>query len=194
MKVDIGTHTPLYPAPDLIVGTYDSNGKANAMAAAWGGVCASTPPTVAVSVRKERHTYHAIEERKAFTVNIPSERFVAEADLFGTISGYDEDKFALTGLTATMGTCVDAPTVEEFPISMECRLVQTVEIGSHVQFIGEVVACLVDESCLDPQGRPDPDKVKPIIFMPGYGRYYGLGEEIGRAYSIGRNLLKGKEE
>lgn len=194
MKVDIGTNTPLYPAPDLIVATYDSAGKANAMAAAWGGVCASTPPTIAVSIRRERHTYHAIEERKAFTVNIPSERFVAEADLFGTVSGSSVDKFALTGLTATRGIHVDAPTIEEFPISMECKLVQTVEIGSHIQFIGEVVACLVDESCMDQQGRPDPNIVKPIIFMPGYSRYYGLGEEIGRAYSIGRNLIKEERE
>lgn len=194
MKVDIGVHTPLYPAPDLIIGTYDSKGKANAMAAAWGGVCASTPPSIAVSVRRERHTYHAIGERKAFTVNIPSERFVAEADLFGMASGRDVDKFALAGLTAKRGAFVDAPMVDEFPISMECKLVQTVEIGSHVQFIGEVMACLVDESCLDRQGRPDPKIVKPIIFMPGYGRYYGLGEEIGRAYSLGKELMRGKKE
>lgn len=194
MKVDIGKNTPLYPAPDLIVATYDLEGKPNAMAAAWGGVCASTPPSIAVSVRRERHTFSAIEERKAFTVNIPSERFVAEADLFGMVSGSEFDKFAMTGLTATKGTCVNAPTIEEFPISIECKLVQTVEIGSHVQFIGEVLACFVDESCLDQQNRPDPKRVKPIIFMPGFGRYYGLGEEIARAYSIGKTLIKGDKK
>jgi flavin reductase (DIM6/NTAB) family NADH-FMN oxidoreductase RutF len=190
MKKDIGTVTPLYPAPDLIVATYDENGVPNGMAAAWGGVCCSEPPCVAVAVRKERYTYGAISEREAFTVNIPSEDLVEQADLFGLCTGAEHDKFALTKLTAVKGTKVDAPTIEEFPISMECRLIKTVEIGSHVQFIGEVVACWVDDDCLDEKGSPSPEKVRPVIFMPQSGRYYRMGSEIARAYKAGRKFLE----
>ncbi len=190
MKINTGTNTPVYPAPDLIIGTYDGEGRANAMAAAWGGVCSSEPPCIAVSVRKERHTYHAVELRRAFTVNIPSERFFREADLFGLVSGTDHDKFSIAKLTPIRGSLVDAPTIEEFPISIECKVIKTVEIGSHVQFIGQVMACWVDDECMDSQRRPDPMKVRPVMFMPQYGRYYGLGEEIGRAYGAGKDLLR----
>lgn len=190
MKINTGTGTPVYPAPDLIVGTYDKNDRPNAMAVAWGGVCSSEPPCIAISVRKNRYSYHAIEFRKAFTVNIPSERFFREADLFGMISGEDCDKFSVTSLTPVKGAFVDAPLIDEFPISMECELIKTVEIGSHIQFIGQVMACWVDESCMDSHGRPDPAKVKPIMLMPQYGVYYGVGTKIGQAYRSGRELLK----
>ena len=190
MKRSIGIETPLYPAPALVVSTYDSDDNPNAMVAAWGGICCSTPPCIAISLRRERHTYQAILDREAFTVNIPQESLVKEADLFGIISGSEEDKFAISGLTPVRGELVDAPSIEEFPISIECKLVKTVELGSHTQFIGEVVNCTADESCLDKKGQPDPQKVKPIVFMPKYGRYYGLGEIIGRAFSSGKELLE----
>ena len=99
MKKSIGAKTIIYPAPVLIVGTYDKTGKPNVMTAAWGGICCSKPPCVAVSLRKATYSYGSIVENKAYTINIPSEKFVKESDYFGLVSGKTEDKFAAAGLT-----------------------------------------------------------------------------------------------
>ena len=99
MKKSIGGKTLVFPAPVLIVGTYDNDHRPNVMAVAWGGICCSQPPCVAVSLRKATYSYGNIVSRQAFTVNIPSEEQVREADYFGMASGRDEDKFQRSGLT-----------------------------------------------------------------------------------------------
>ena len=99
MKKSLGAKTILYPTPVLIVGTYDAQGKANGMAAAWGGICCSRPPCVSVSLRAATYSHGCIVARQAFTVSVPSEKYVAEADYYGLASGRDVDKFAVTGLT-----------------------------------------------------------------------------------------------
>ncbi len=100
MKKSLGAKTILYPTPVLVVGTYDLQGKPNVMTAAWGGICCSEPPCVAVSLRKATYSYHNIVHRKAFTVSVPSERYVKDADYFGIVSGRTDDKFAAAELTA----------------------------------------------------------------------------------------------
>ena len=107
------------------------------MTAAWAGICCSNPPCVAVSLQKSRYTYENIVEQKAFTLNIPSEVLVKVVDYLGITSGRKSDKFAVAGLTPVKSTLVNAPYIEEFPMILECKLLQTVEIGSHTQFIGE---------------------------------------------------------
>ncbi len=99
MKKSLGARTLLFPTPVLMVGTFDGNGKPNLMNAAWGGICSSQPPCVSVSLRKARHSHAAIVERKAFTVGIASEEWMAEADYVGIVSGADVDKFVAAGLT-----------------------------------------------------------------------------------------------
>lgn len=190
MKKSIGIHMPVYPAPVLIIGNYDENGKSNIMTAAWGGICCSIPPCINVSLQKSRYSYKNILERKAFTVNIPSEEYVSESDYFGMVSGREQDKFEVTNLTPIHGEKVNAPYVEEFPISMECRLVQTIELGSHVMLIGEIVNTLVSEGCLTDDDYPDPIKVKPIIFTPKFRHYYSLGKDLGEAYVLGKKFFK----
>ncbi len=96
MKKSLGAKTIVYPTPVFIVGTYDEDGKPDVMAAAWGGISCSQPPCVSISLQKQRYTYKNIVERKAFTINIPSENHVKEADYFGMVSGRDEDKFSKT--------------------------------------------------------------------------------------------------
>jgi len=88
------------PTPVLVVGTYDKEGRPNAMTAAWGGICCSRPPCLAIALRKATYTYGNVVARKAFTINIPSARQAAEVDYFGMVSGKERDKFAMTGLTA----------------------------------------------------------------------------------------------
>jgi flavin reductase (DIM6/NTAB) family NADH-FMN oxidoreductase RutF len=96
MKKSLGSKTLLYPTPVWVVGTYDKDGKPNVMTIAWGGICCSKPPCVAISLRKATYSYGNIMERKAFTLNIPSEAHAGQADYFGLVSGKNEDKFAAT--------------------------------------------------------------------------------------------------
>lgn len=188
MKKSLGAKTLVYPTPVFVVGTYDQQGKPNVMTAAWGGICCSRPPCVAVSLRKATYTYGNIVERKAFTISIPSEEYVRAADHIGMVSGRDRDKFAATKLTPVRSDLVDAPYVKEFPMIIECKLAHTVELGLHTQFVGEIVDVKVDESVLGNTGLADIKKVKPLVFSPDTQAYYGIGAFIGKAFSVGEKI------
>ena len=188
MKKSIGAKTIIYPSPVLIVATYDKEGKPNAMTAAWGGICCSEPPCVTVSLRKVTYSYGNIIENKAYTINIPSEKYVEECDYFGSASGKKSDKFLATGLTPIKSDLVAAPYIKEFPFILECKLLHTVEIGLHTQFVGEIVDVKVDESVMDGNGNPDIEKVKPIIYATSSKTYHGVGKKIGDAWSIGKDI------
>ncbi len=186
MKKSLGAKPLVYPAPAFVVGSYNEDGTANMMTAAWAGICCSKPPCVAVSLRAATLSHGNITARRAFTLNVPSERFVREVDHVGLVSGRDEDKFAATGLTPVAGELVDAPYVDEFPLVLECRVLHVHELGLHTQFVGEVMDIKADESVLDQKGKPDPEKLRPIIFSPSVRLYHGIGELLGKAFSIGK--------
>jgi flavin reductase (DIM6/NTAB) family NADH-FMN oxidoreductase RutF len=188
MKIPLGAKTLVYPTPVLVVGTYDRAGKPNIMTAAWGGICCSKPPCVALSLRKATYTYDCIVNRQAYTISMPSEAHAREADYSGIVSGKNTDKFMATGLTPVRSDLVDAPYVEEFPVVLECRLLHTFEIGLHTQFIGEIIDVKADESVLGDNGMPDILKIKPLVFDPGNTGYYGIGTSIGKAFSIGKTI------
>jgi flavin reductase (DIM6/NTAB) family NADH-FMN oxidoreductase RutF len=185
MKKSLGAKTIAQPAPAWVVGSYDANGKPNIMTIAWGGICCSQPPCVTISLRKATYTYECIKERKAYTINIPSVSQVKEVDYVGIVSGRAVDKFAVTKLTPVRSDLVDAPYIEEFPVVIECRVLQIVEIGLHTQFIAEIADIKAEESVLD-NGMVDILKVRPLIFDTGQSAYYGIGERIGKAFSIGK--------
>jgi len=186
MKRSLGAKTLAQPTPVWVIGSYDGQGRPNLMTIAWGGICCSQPPCVAISLRKATYTYECISGRRAYTVNIPSAALVKEADYVGTVSGRNVDKFATAKLTPVKSGLVDAPYIEEFPLVIECRVIHTVEIGLHTQFVGEIMDIKADEAVLDGQGMPDILKVRPLIFDPGQGAYYGVTERIGKAFSIGK--------
>lgn len=186
MKKSLGARTLVYPAPVFVVGTYDKAGKPNVMTAAWAGICCSRPPCVSVSLRKATYTHGNIVERQAFTVNVPSERQVKEADYVGIVSGRRENKFSGAALTPVKSELVDAPYVKEFPLVLECRLRHTSELGSHTQFVGEVMDVKAEEDVLGEGGLPDIEKVRPIIYAPVVRCYYRLGAYLGKAFSIGK--------
>jgi flavin reductase (DIM6/NTAB) family NADH-FMN oxidoreductase RutF len=188
MNKSLGAKTLIYPAPVLVVGTYDKAGKPNVMTASWGGICCSQPPCVAVSLRKATYSYASILERKAFTISIPSEKHVKEADYFGLVSGRSIDKFAATKLTAVRSKLVDAPYVKEFPLVLECKLVHVVELGLHTQFVGEVIDAKIDEDIVGDGGAIDVKKLKPLVFMPDTQDYYGIGNYIGKVFSAGKGI------
>jgi flavin reductase (DIM6/NTAB) family NADH-FMN oxidoreductase RutF len=188
MKKSLGPKTLLYPTPVWAVGTYDKNEKPNVMTIAWGGICCSKPPCVTISLRKATYSYSNIMERKAFTINIPSEMYCREADYFGLVSGKNEDKFTASGLTPVKSEIVDAPYVKEFPLVLECKVIHTLEIGLHTQFIGEIMDVKVDEFVLNEKGLPDIEKVRPIVFSPETRSYHKVGAYLGEAFSIGKNI------
>jgi flavin reductase (DIM6/NTAB) family NADH-FMN oxidoreductase RutF len=194
MKKSVGAKTILYPTPVLVVGTYDAEGRANAMTAAWGGVACSKPPCVSVSLRSATASHGNIMARKAFTISLPGEANAAQADYFGVVSGRDHDKFDELGLTAARSDLVDAPFIAEFPLVLECEVVAVHELGLHTQFIGEIRDVKVDESVLDSGGGIDLGRLAPIMYMMGAGGYYAVGEFVGAAYAIGKASLEGRDK
>jgi flavin reductase (DIM6/NTAB) family NADH-FMN oxidoreductase RutF len=184
MKKSVGAQTIVFPTPVFIVGTYDSAGKPDAMAVAWGGICCSKPPCVSISLREATYTYGNIMQRKAFTISIPSEKHVKESDLFGNISGRNEDKFALTKLTPVKSILVDAPYIEEFPCVLECSLLQSIKIGLHTIFVGEIKDVKADADVLDKSGLPDIEKIQPFSFNPANRTYYRTGKYLAQAFTV----------
>jgi flavin reductase (DIM6/NTAB) family NADH-FMN oxidoreductase RutF len=195
MKNSLGAKTIVPTTPVWVVGTYDREGKPNVMTAAWGGICCSRPPCIYVSLRKATYTYSNIMERKSFTVSIPSESYTKEADYFGIASGKTADKFSATGLTPVKSNLVDAPYVKEFPLVIECKVIQIIEIGLHTEFIGEIMDVKADSSVLNEKNLPNIEKMKPIIWNPAEMTYHEVGKRIGQAFSIGKACaLSGKNE
>ena len=186
MKKSLGAKTLVYPTPVFVVGTYDKEGKPNVMTASWGGICCSQPPCVAVSLRKATYTHGNILARKAFTISIPSESHVKEADYFGLASGRSVDKLAAAKLTPVRSELVDAPYVKEFSLIVECRLAHVFELGLHTQFVGEVVDVKAEDSVMAKGSLVDITKVKPLVFAPDTQGYYGIGNFAGQAFSVGR--------
>ncbi len=190
MKKSFGAKTLIYPAPVWLIGTYDKKGNPDAATVAWGGICSSQPPAVAISLRKSRYTYDNIMERKCFTVNVPSANQIVIADYCGMTSGKITDKFSNAEITAVKSEKVDAPYIKEFPMIMECKLLKHVEIGIHTHFIGEIMDVKVDESMLGEDGLPDMMKIQPVIYAPENRAYHAVGNYLGEAFSIGKKLMK----
>ena len=192
MKRSLGPQSILYPTPTVVVCTYDPEGRPNMMTAAWAGVACSSPAMVTVSLREATYSHGNVKMRNAFTVGIPSEDQWRVADHVGMVSGRNTLKFKTTGLTPKRSEHVDAPYVEEFPMTLECKLFQTHELGLHTQYVGEIVNVLVDEDILDENDNVDIEKLRPIIFSPGATVYHGVGQLLGKART--NRKLEGAEE
>jgi flavin reductase (DIM6/NTAB) family NADH-FMN oxidoreductase RutF len=188
MKRSLGARSLVFATPAWVIGTYDKSGKPNACTVAWGGIVCSKPPCVGISLRKATYSHGNIVDKKAFTVNVPSEKHVKQADYLGIVSGRNEDKFAKTGFAPVKSGLVDAPYIEEFALVLECKVVNIVEIGLHTQFIGEILDVKCDESALGKDNLPDIEKIKPFLYDPEVYTYHGIGKCLGRAFSIGKHL------
>ncbi len=188
MKKSLGATPLVYPTPVWVIATYNQGNSVNVMTAAWGGICCSKPPCLAVSLREATYTHGNIMRNKAFTVNIATREFITEVDYFGISTGRNTDKLADTGLTSESSKEVNAPMIKEFPLNIECRLKDVVEIGLHTQFIGEIIDVKAMESILGEQDVPDVDLLNPVVFSPVVRKYHVLGETIGRAFDIGKKF------
>ena len=190
MKKSLGANTFAMPSPVWVVGSYGEGGEPNIMTAAWGGICCSAPPCVAVSLQKPRATYQNILNHQAFTISIPSSIHLVETDYVGIASGKNSDKFSIAKLTAVKSDLVDAPYVQEFPLILECKLLQAIELGMHTQFIGEIVDVKAEEHVLDEKGMPTLEKVNPIVFSAPERMYYRIGHPLEKSHSVGLKLRK----
>lgn len=186
MKKSIGAQTLVYPTPVFLIGVYDENEKPNIMTVAWGGICNSKPPSIAISLREATYTHGCIVRNQAFTVNVPSVDQVKEADYAGMISGRSVNKFEELGFTPIKSQVINAPYIEEVPLVLECKVVHTFKLGLHTQFVGEIVDVKAEADVLDSQGTPDIEKVRPFCYAPGNQAYYKITECLGQAFSIGR--------
>jgi len=190
MKKSLGAKTLLYPTPVVVVGSYDKEGKANAMTVAWTGICCSAPPSISISLRKATLTYGNLLEKKAFSINIPSEELVEKVDYLGMASGKEEDKLAVASLTPVKSVMVDAPYIKEFPVVLECKVVHVTDIGLHTQFIGEIMDVKMEESLLDENGNPSIKRVNPFVYSPDDRCYYPIGPRLAKGFDVGRRYIK----
>lgn len=170
--------------PALLVGV-NVKGKANYMTAAWATVACMAPPMVCVAINKTRYTAKGIEENKTFSLNIPSAKQVVETDHCGLVSGAQEDKSKV--FASFYGKVKTAPLAEECPVNIECKLFKSVDCGSHMLHIGEVVEIHVDKACTT-DGKPDTAKIDPIVYAQA--AYWLVGKQIDKAFSAGKKYQK----
>ena len=173
----------LYPLPAVMVSVTDGKGEDDIITVAWTGTICTNPPMVYISVRPERHSYHMIKETGEFVINLTTEKLAKATDFCGVRSGRDVDKFKETGLTREKADIVSAPMIQESPVSIECKVKEIKELGSHHMFLADVVAVHADEHYMDENNRFDLNLAKPLVYSQG--EYMGTGKQLGTfGYSV----------
>ena len=185
MRKNLNAKSYMYPLPVLIVGTYDENGVPNAMNAAWGTICDTAQ--VAIVLSAGHKTVKNLLKMKAFTVSMADAKNVMPSDFVGVVSANNQpNKLEKTGWHIQKSEFVNAPIIEELPLTLECKLV-SYDTDTEI-CIGEVVNVSVDEGILDEKGKIALTKFKPICYDCGGHGYYTLGERVGNAFSDGLKL------
>ena len=175
-----------YPIPAVLVscGTYE---KSNLITVAWTGIINSDPPMCYISVRKERYSYNLIRENKEFIINLTNQKLVRATDWCGVRSGSKYDKFKEMNLSKEKAEHVKCPAVAESPVSIECKVVEEKDLGSHTMFMAEILSIDVEEKYIDNKGAFDISKCD--LFAYANGGYYSLGKKLG---SFGYSVRKKK--
>jgi flavin reductase (DIM6/NTAB) family NADH-FMN oxidoreductase RutF len=184
-KIEIGEGRVVYPMPCSLVGA-NVAGKPNYLTVAWFSMVNPDPPYLAVAMNKAHYTNAGIKENRTFSVNIPSAEMAEVTDYCGMVSGRKADKAAL--FKTFYGKLKTAPMIQECPFSVECRLVQTVDMPGEELFIGEIAAAYCEEGCLT-EGAPDLKKIKPLLLLMPDRKYLALGQEIGPAWKMGKKFI-----
>jgi len=185
-KRNLGNAGELFPQSVFIVGSYGEDGTPNAMNVAWGGECSRH--SVCINIGDHKTTENIIA-RGAFTVAPADAAHIVEADYFGIATGRKVDKAAASGLTFAKSEFVDAPVIEEFPLTMECRVTDVQGDANGARIVGEIVNTQVDESILDDEGIVDLGKMRPIVYDSTRRIYRVVGEVVGGAWDAGKPLM-----
>jgi len=187
MKKDLGIVDAIYPMPVLMVAAYDENGKVNVMNAAWGQI--ADDDKVIIFIGEGKKTWLNILASKAFTVALADEKHMDVADFFGIASGNKiDDKFERTGYHAVRSDKVNAPIIEEFPVVMECELLEHLKDEYVSAIVGRIVNVKADEEVLDEKGKVDVTKTRTLIFDQFRNGYYVTGEKVGQAWNAGKDI------
>ena len=187
MKKNLGNKTVLAPLPVLIVATYDEQGTPNAMNVAWGGQCGYHH--VALNLSLNHKTTENLKHTKAFTLSIATVDTLVISDYFGLVSGRKENKIEKAGVHVTRSEFVDAPVIDEYPLTLECKVIEMREALGEMHVVGEVVNMQADESILDEQGKVDLGKLRSISYDSASHSYRVLGDIVGKAFKNGDKLL-----
>ncbi len=166
----------LSPVPAVLV-SCGSMASSNLITIGWVGIISTHPPRLYISVRPERHSHGIIEQTGEFCVNLPTSSIVRALDFCGVRSGKDVDKFAQTGLTKSESFRVKCPSVAECPLTLECKVFQKIQSGSHDIFLADIVGVAADDSIIDKNGRLMLEKANLISYC--HGDYFELGRKIG---------------
>ena len=184
MRKNFGAKSWLFPMPVLIVGSYDEEGVPNAMNAAWGGIYDTN--LVMVCLADEHKTTENIKKSGAFTLSFATSSQVASCDYVGIVSANDEpNKMKKAGFHTCKSEFVNAPLIDELPVTVECKLSKFNEDGI---CIGEIVNISADESVLDSDGKIDAKRLDPIIYDSVSHAYWSFGEKVGRAFTDGKRI------
>lgn len=191
-KKNLKMRVVVAPTPTVIAAAYDENGKADACTLAFYSPISHVPPCVVIGINatQKRKTLKSILSSGVFSIGYPSTDQVKEADYIGVDSGYDTDKLANAGYTVTEGQAVHAPVIDQMKLSLECKVVHTVTVGSHMQITGEIRNIQADEEILDDKGRVILEKLKPLIYDEEGFSYHTLGESFAGAFRTGAEFKK----
>ena len=189
MKKDFGVQPYLFPMPTYIIGTYNEDDTVDVMMMAWGGICAED--MVALNLEADHKTVANIKARGAFTLAVPGADTLEASDYLGiATANKTADKFARTGLHAVKSQRVDAPVIEEYPVTLECTVEKMEDEPYGLRVLGRIVNVLADEKVLDEKGKIDAGKINAFAFDQMQNGYYGIGEKIGQAWKSGAGLVK----
>ncbi len=189
MKKDLGAVPAVYPMPVLVVAAYDENEKVNAMNVAWGQIC--DEDKIILFIGEGKKTWLNIKASRAFTVSIADVAHMDAADFFGIASGNKmSDKFERTGYHAIKSDKVHAPIVEEFPLAIECELLDILDTEFISGIVGKIVNVKAEESVLSKNGKVDPEKLNALMFDQFQHGYYATGAKVGQAWNAGVSLMK----
>ena len=189
MTKDFGVKPYLFPMPTYMIGTYNEDDTVDVMMMAWGGICAED--MVALNLEAEHKTVANLEARKAFTLSVPGVDTIKESDFFGIASSNKmADKFERSGLHAVKSERVDAPIVTEYPLTLECEVVEMQNQPYGLRVLGKIVNVIADEKILDDAGKIDAGKLQAFAFDQMQNGYYAIGEKVGKAWNSGADLMK----
>lgn len=191
-KVNINPREIMYPSPAIIVSAYDTEGKADACTLAFATMCSRFPPClmIAIDSTAKRKTLKDILETKEFVVGFPNIEQVSETDYLGIASGYDEDKLEKVSFTTRQSSNLYAPIINELKVSVECKAINIVEVGSHTQITGEIINIIADEDVIDEEGNVSMKLLNPIAYDMVLHDYFEVGEKIDDAFECGLKFMR----
>lgn len=183
--------TFVYPIPAVMVSCGDME-KSNIITVAWTGIINTNPAKVYISIKPERHSYNIIKEKKEFVINLTTRELAYATDWCGVKTGAKVDKFKEMKLTKQKCQFVEAPAIAESPVSIECKVSEIRELGSHHMFIADILSIDSEEKYIDEKGAFDISKCDLIAYANG--GYYELGKKIGKfGYSVEKKKKSSKK-